>query len=131
MRRPGIGEVERAPGCRRDRVEQRLAHHSMIAVVHVPVAEEHRGGVVAQHDLWAPVSYQPNKPFTQCRHVLDLTVSVPKSLVVRNPERGAGRTDLVRTRLDEALRIRAGVVTALVTPRAHDKCHGASLGCPA
>ena len=71
-----LGEVVRVAGRRRDRVERRPPGDAVVAVVEVAAAEEHRGGVGAQHDFGPELAHVTHDRAAQLAVVDEIAVGV-------------------------------------------------------
>ena len=109
-----LGEVVRVAGGRRDRVERGPAGDAVVVVVEVAVAEEHRGGVGAQHDLGAQLAHDAHDRAAQLAVVGELAVGVAEVEVPGEAEQRGRLGGLLDAQRGERVEVGVGVGGALV-----------------
>src|ERR1035441_3816715 len=112
---PGGGEVERQRRGRGHGVEPRQAEDAVITVVEVPLAEEDRGGVGAQHDLGAEPAHRRHQQLAELMIVAQFAVWVPEELLAGQPDHSTGLSSLSGPPHCQCSRIDVGIHRALAS----------------
>ena len=129
--RPEVGEVERAGGGRRHRVEDGEPADPVVAVVDVAAAEVQRGRVGAHDGVGLEPAHDLDQPAPQVEVVLGLAVGVAEQLERGEPEHRGGLGHLPGAGGGEGVRIGVRGRRSLLAPVDDDQVGHRALVDPA